>query len=108
MASDQILKVSRMEVKDPSREAKDDDSRIASMRMKKEESMSLYFFTKGVSYETKRSICGAQKAGHCVVWKPRFEVLIEQDELHCRATGVFGVPAPLRGLVEAISHVIPR
>lgn len=47
-------------------------------------------------------------SGHCVVWKPQFEVLIEQDELHCRATGVFGIPAPLRGLVEAISHVIPR
>lgn len=34
--------------------------------------------------------------------EPQLEVLIEQEELHCRATGVFGVPAPLRGLVKAI------
>lgn len=35
--------------------------------------------------------------------EPQFEVLIE---LHCRATGVFGVPALLRGLVDTISHVL--
>lgn len=32
--------------------------------------------------------------------EPQFEVLIEEEALHCRATGVFGVPAPLRGLVD--------
>lgn len=44
--------------------------------------------------------------GTALCEEPQSEVLIEQDELHCRATGVFGIPAPLRGLVEAISHVI--